>query len=82
MGDKYYINEYNKYYNNYYYKQKMKGKNINYNHNGVNSNKEILTLKNTIFYNENIDLKRRKLDSNSSRYINTINNRENKYFHF
>ena len=79
IDDKYYINEYNKYDNNYYYKQKMKTKNINYNN---NSNKEILNTKNKNYNNENIDMKRKKLESNSSRYINTINNRENKYFHF
>jgi hypothetical protein len=80
VGGKYYINEYNKCDDNSnYYKHKNKSKNINYN---SNSNKEILCTKNKNYNDENIDMKRRKLESNSSRYINTINNRENNYFRF
>ena len=85
MDEKFYKKEvgmYDDYNNNNYYKQKNKIKNINYNSNINNSNKEILSTKNKNYNEENIDMKRRKNESNSNRYINTINNKENNYYHF
>ena len=67
---------------NDYHKPKNKGKNINYNNNIYNSEKEVLSTKNKNYNEENIDLKRRKIEANTNRYINTINNKENNYFHF
>ena len=81
IDGKYYKNEYI-YEDSNYYKPKNKGKNINYNNNIYSSDKEILSTKNKNYNEENIDMKRRKLESNSNRYINTINNKENNYFHF
>ena len=81
IDGKYYKNEYI-YEDTNYYKPKNKGKNINYNNNIYSSDKEILSTKNKNYNEENIDMKRRKLESNSNRYINTINNKENNYFHF
>ena len=85
MDEKFYKNENginDEYNNNNYYKPKNKSKNINYNSNINKSNKEILTTKNKNYNEENIDMKRKKNESNSNRYINTINNKENNYFHF
>ena len=81
IDGKYYKNEYI-YEDSNYYKPKNKGKNINYKNNIYSSDKEILSTKNKNYNEENIDMKRRKLESNSNRYINTINNKENNYFHF
>ena len=68
--------------NNYKHKNKMK--NINYNSNINGSNKEIQTNKNKNYNGENAnaDMKRRKYESNTNRYINTINNKENNYYQF
>ena len=87
MEEKYYKNEYNVYEdnnNNNNYKHKNKMKNINYNSNINGSNKEIQTTKNKNYNGENVndDMKRRKYDSNTNRYINTINNKENNYYRF
>jgi hypothetical protein len=81
IDGKYYKNEYI-YEDSNYYKPKNKGKNINYNNNIYSSDKEILSTKNKNYNEENIDMKRRKLESNSNRYINTINNKENNYYQF
>ena len=80
IDDKYYKNEFVENDDNYYYK--TKNKNINYNSNINNSKKEILITKNKNYNDDNIDMKRKKIESNSNRYINTINNKENNYFHF
>ena len=82
MDDKIYKNEYILYDDNNNYKHKNKTKNINYNSNINGSNKEILTTKNKNYNGENVDMKRRKYEVNSNRYINTINNKENNYYHF
>ena len=88
IDDKYYKNELNEYdenNDNNYYKQKNKSKHINYNSNINNSKKEILITKNKNYNkendNSNIDMTRKKNESNANRYINTINNKENNYFH-
>ena len=82
MDDKIYKNEYILYDDNNNYKHKNKMKNINYNSNINGSNKEIQTTKNKNYNGENVDNKRRKYEVNSNGYINTINNKENNYFHF
>ena len=61
IDGKYYKNEYI-YEDSNYYKPKNKGKNINYNNNIYSSDKEILSTKNKNYNEENIDMKRRKLE--------------------
>ena len=85
IDEKFYKNGYeenNNNSNNYKHKNKMK--NINYNSNINGSNKEIQTTKNKNYNgeNSNADMKRRKYESNTNRYINTINNKENNYYQF
>jgi len=78
MEDKFYKNEFNLYdENNNGHRPKNKGKNINYNNDANSGN-----VKSKNFNGETIDTKRKKNDSYSNRYINTINNKENTFYHF
>ena len=47
-----------------------------------NSNRDINPNKNKNYVGNNTAMKRKKFESNSNRYINTINNKENKYLPF
>ena len=74
---KYFTSKDNKNYNKY-----KNSKNINYNNMVNASNRDISSNKNKNYNGDNISIKRKKFESNSNRYINTINNKEKNYYQF
>jgi hypothetical protein len=74
---KYFTSKDNKNYNKY-----KNSKNINYNNMINASNRDISSNKNKNYNGDNMSMKRKKYDSNSNRYINTINNKEKNYYQF
>ena len=64
------------------YNKHKNGKNINYNNMINNSNRDMNPNKNKNYVGSNAATKRKKFESNSNRYINTINNKEKNYFQF
>ena len=64
------------------YNKHKNGKNINYNNMINTSNRDMNYNKNKHYMGNNTAMKRKKFESNSNRYINTINNKENNYFPF
>ena len=82
MDEKHYKNEYIDD-NNNYHKSKAYIRNINYNSNINMANREINLTKNRNYNGENIiDNKRKRIEPNSNRYINTNNNKENNFYSF
>ena len=68
---------------NKYYKSKAVIRNINYNSNINRATKEVNSTKNRNYNGENIiDNKRRRMELNSNKYINTNNNKENNFYSF
>jgi len=81
LDGKHYKNDYVEDSSNYY-KSKVTIRNINYNSNINMSNKEINSPKNRNYNGDNmIENKRKRIEPNSNRYINTHNNKENNNFY-
>ena len=83
MDEKHYKNEYVEDNNHNNYKSKAIIRNINYNSNINLANREINLTKNRNYNGENIiDNKRKRIEPNSNRYMNTNNNKENNFYSF